>query len=723
MKNAKANPIGFFNNYIYHCDKLDYVANIGSSNTKIAGHLESRARKMNLTEALRFRIHDPLWMLTRQWQLGEFRGNDAGTAMSVRCHVASTPISQYGLGKDAKQTVSGLSNVTPIEPVVEQINRTITPLVRVESAAYYCKLISGLPQKVYDATVEQLKKSYPLQNLTDTGRGSLEHDEIRSFTDSRNTRLQRFARAFSTKAFDGYALYQALSKSLPSRAGTSLSKSELEVLEKARDSYLKGFDTRYLPKSHGAASAWNQPELGYDFVADNAVAKYKAEDYVGGRVSWYSFDVDSMKDSASELQSKGYQRKNMVRETISSLPVLASYPGAPNKRLWQFENRDVFMGNSREMQAKGNVAFMQFAKMYGNDWILCPLKTEIGKYVEVESIEIYDTFGIRSDIVKRAGMKDVGPKTFGQRWQMFTNTPVRVKDYDGLQDTARNHYANGLMFPPALVKTLEGESLEEVSLLRDEMANMVWGVETRIEDGCGSSLDAKQLAVDVGQYLEDEYDKKVAETREKVSAMSVTNVQVDDKTVTEVESGYKSDYKYSLMNSVPLNWIPFVPQHLDTKAERAKYEGFQGGRETILRRGKMPYYFDGAYRPVRPLSSILKVETAPSRKQVKVEKPLGSLISQLNERERASEDVSLQELRKDKAGKVTPVESDVPMIEKPLFINEEQVQGVGTVIRKNCQRSRWLDGRTFTWMGYSKEIKHTQGVSGLEFDNLLQPTR
>ena len=170
-------------------------------------------------------------------------------------------------------------------------------------------------------------------------------------------------------------------------------------------------------------------------------------------------------------------------------------------------------------------------------------------------------------------------------------------------------------------------------------------------------------------------------TVEKVK-MSVKNVQEGDNVVTEVESGYKSDYKYSLMNTVPLNWIPFVPQHLNSEEERAKYKGFQGGRETILRRGKMPYFFDGAYRAVRPLSSILAVVKDETRKN-----PDGS-----------------------------------PM-EVPMFINEEQVQGVGTVIRKNCQRSRWLKGQTFTWMGYSKEIKHTQGVSGLEFDNLLEPTR
>ena len=28
--------------------------------------------------ALRAEVRDPLWMLTRQWQMGEFQGDDAG---------------------------------------------------------------------------------------------------------------------------------------------------------------------------------------------------------------------------------------------------------------------------------------------------------------------------------------------------------------------------------------------------------------------------------------------------------------------------------------------------------------------------------------------------------------------------------------------------------------------------------------------------------------------
>ena len=690
MKDAKTDPQGYFNDYLNRCDfHLNLVNNYldQGTNTHFSGHMESRTRKADVTEALRFRIHDPLWMLSRQWQMGEFRGNDAGTAMSVRCQVASTPISWYGMGPNATTKVMGLNNETPLEPVVEQINREITPLVRVESATYFCSLLasSSIPKDKVKLILERLKKVYPLKNVTDEKRSSLEDEDVRSFTASRNTRLLKFARAFSTKAFDGYALYVALYTNKLAGWNDIVSDIKKEFTP-VRTDYVKWFANRYLPKSGKNVSAWNVQELGYKFTADNSVAKYKAGDYVGGRVSWYSFDVASMKESQAVLGQDGYKRKDVERETIDTLPVLASYPGAPNKRLWEFENRDVFMGNSKDMQAKGNVAFMQYATMYGNDWMMCPLKTEIGKYIEVERVQVFDTFGIPTEIVKRAGMDDVGPKTFGQRWQMFTNSPFYETIYEGMSKTVKDRFANGLLFPPSLVRTLEGEPLEEVSLLRDEMANMVWGVETRIEDGCGSSLDANLLASEVGQYMEDEYDRKVEEVK---TALTVKNVKQEndrkliqraqpEEEVTEVKSGYESDYKYSLMNSVPLNWIPFVPQHLDSKEEREKYEGFQGGRETILRRGKMPYFFK-EYLPVRPLSSILRVET--------VKKPDGS------------------------DG------------EKPFFINEEQVQGVGTVIRKNCQRSRWLDGRTYTWMGYSKQIKHTQGVSGLEFDNLLEPTR
>ncbi len=613
--------------------------------------LETRTRRYDVTDALRFRVYDPLWMLSRQWQMGEFRGNDAGTAMSVRARVKTTPIEKYQIGKDGGRTVSAGAD-TPLEPLVEQIDREITPQVRVESAVYFLDLLNeaaGLSAAEKSLLTNSIMTNQDLaldRSDLSMPRSSVEESDVTAFTKSRNTRLTRFKAACVGKIFDGYKLYQQRAASVVLKPATE------KKLKKLLDTYCSWFKDRYLPTS-AQKGAWDTPSLGHHFKAENACGVYTAEDYAGGRVSWYSFDLEKKKSGSS---------KGKVQE-MEVLPTLASYPGAPNKRLWQFEDRKVFMGNSTGMQAKGNIAFLQYATMYGNDWMLFPLKTEVGKYVEVESITVYDTFGIPVVVKGRAGKDDKGAKTFGQQWQMFSNAPVN-------QESSTAASADGLLFPPALVRTLEGAPVEEVNFLRDEMANMLWGVETRLDDGCGSSLDASLLASDVQQHIDEKYQDEVEKARISISK--------DDDGKTVVKSSREAEYKYSLMNSVPLNWIPFVPQHIKTDQEKKLYQGFLGGREVAFRRGVMPCYVvtgnqKGSYFPVRPQSSILKPQ------QVKVNGKMGDV---------------------------------------PLFIDEEQIQGVGTLIVKNCQRSRWIGGKTYTWMGYSKQIKHTQGVSGLEFDTL-----
>src|SRR3954451_22407271 len=40
--------------------------------------LEPRSRSAEMNTSLQARIYDPLWMLARQWQFGEFQGEDNG---------------------------------------------------------------------------------------------------------------------------------------------------------------------------------------------------------------------------------------------------------------------------------------------------------------------------------------------------------------------------------------------------------------------------------------------------------------------------------------------------------------------------------------------------------------------------------------------------------------------------------------------------------------------
>ena len=49
--------------------------------------LEPRPRSNSIRESLAARIRDPLWLLTRQWQMGEFRGDDAGSPIKAKVHI------------------------------------------------------------------------------------------------------------------------------------------------------------------------------------------------------------------------------------------------------------------------------------------------------------------------------------------------------------------------------------------------------------------------------------------------------------------------------------------------------------------------------------------------------------------------------------------------------------------------------------------------------------
>jgi hypothetical protein len=46
--------------------------------------LKARPRTIAFDRALKAEVRDPLWMLTKQWQMGEFRGSDAGSPVYAK---------------------------------------------------------------------------------------------------------------------------------------------------------------------------------------------------------------------------------------------------------------------------------------------------------------------------------------------------------------------------------------------------------------------------------------------------------------------------------------------------------------------------------------------------------------------------------------------------------------------------------------------------------------
>ena len=72
-------------NQYYHWKTFSSTPEISRIPRIVAfNRLEARPRTLDFTRSLRAEVRDPLWMLTRQWQFGEFKGEDAASAVTSR---------------------------------------------------------------------------------------------------------------------------------------------------------------------------------------------------------------------------------------------------------------------------------------------------------------------------------------------------------------------------------------------------------------------------------------------------------------------------------------------------------------------------------------------------------------------------------------------------------------------------------------------------------------
>ena len=57
-------------------------------------------------------------------------------------------------------------------------------------------------------------------------------------------------------------------------------------------------------------------------------------------------------------------------------------------------------------------------------------------------------------------------------------------------------------------------------------------------------------------------------------------------------------------------------------------------------------------------------------------------------------------------------------VAKKYLLNEEEVPRAGVIVERSYQRTRWLNGKTFMWIGRRKEAGRGEGWSGLLFDRI-----
>ena len=164
----------------------------------------------DLTEGLSARIADPLWMLARQWQSGEFRGEDAATPIFMRLEGQMVQIDRWQVGPTgAKGPVHTHDPQTPLEPIVEAEHHASGAggaRVGAESAHLLVALlrdVDGLDVAGRNRLVDVLRDAFPLSPDTSAER--------------RDPAGERRLDALARRLFDG-AAFAAMIASTPGKA-------------------------------------------------------------------------------------------------------------------------------------------------------------------------------------------------------------------------------------------------------------------------------------------------------------------------------------------------------------------------------------------------------------------------------------------------------------------------------------------------------------------------
>src|SRR5215203_6297363 len=85
--------------------------------------LEPRNRDAEMNTSLQARIYDPLWLLARQWQLGEFEGEDNGSPVIARWNAESAPLTRYFAGAIKPETQIKAPKYDPSMPLETLVER------------------------------------------------------------------------------------------------------------------------------------------------------------------------------------------------------------------------------------------------------------------------------------------------------------------------------------------------------------------------------------------------------------------------------------------------------------------------------------------------------------------------------------------------------------------------------------------------------------------------
>ncbi len=436
-------------------------------------------------------VHDPLWGLARQRQFGELAGEDTGSPVQVGLRLRADPIDGW--------RPAGTDDMLPYDPHREVLEALVAgepagPPVAPRTEAELQALRDGTRPHA-DRVRDRLDAGRRLAALLP---GALLADLLAEHpvvTRDDDVRLVR--RAASTYP-DGLAVARVVEAHRSSSDGdlagalgttSGRARDAREVLEE---------HAAWCATTYGTGPAtWHAERLERRFdLATGGEVVLTAPAHTREVVDVP--DLDVVPTAAPSTDGLAWSRR---------IPTRLRFPGMPNERFWEFEDARLSLARiDAATHDLARLALVEFSSTYGNDWFVLPIPVEHGTVVTVPEVVVRDTFG-RDELVPVAG---------DAAWSMF--------------EAGHAEGPQRLVVPSTTVGRLAGPVVEEVRFVRDENANLVWGLEAIVTDEAGVTHDV------VAEYA--------ATARERPALPQ------------------DADLLYRLMTDVPEHWVPFVPVHL-----------------------------------------------------------------------------------------------------------------------------------------------------------------
>jgi len=513
--------------------------------------LEPRSRDAEMNASLQARVYDPLWLLARQWQLGEFQGEDNGSPVVASWRAEAARLTRYHSGPIKPNDIINAPSYDPARMPLESLveRETIRPTVAQAANPEKLRLAAEAGQQFLRMLQRQtLSRDYRAAFIKEYAFSALSAEQRAAF----DGESLSFFDLMAARVPDGRRLYTAFRPTSTGgvviTASLGIAAADLAQVEETARLWRQWFETLFSEPDAGNPS-WLPERMEYAFSVGTRLSDGEcvltAKEYAEGHLDWYAFD------SNLEVTLGGAQDNAVTEIARRVIPAPVSFRGMPSGRFWEFEDAQVDFGSVDAGPTDlARMLLVEFALDYGNDWLLIPIEVEVGSLYRTRSLVVTDTFGVRTLIKPNSEAGE--PHSL---WRMFQLSHTRES---GLTAPASNLF----FLPPSLLKSLTARPIEEVLFLRDEMANLAWAVERVVESPAEGPLNRFEA------YLEQQRRHDLGSSPPK-AAPGVLD--------------------YRLATEVPDYWVPLLPAQTDKglRLKRGAVLKMDGSTEPVHARGRI----------------------------------------------------------------------------------------------------------------------------------------